>query len=72
MYLEGETSGTFLEKKETIEAYRNVLRKLDEIALSEDQSREVIGSVAVTRYASQEGHDDLAQEQLQQRGNGLC
>lgn len=54
VYLEGETSGTFLEKPKTIAAYRNVLGHLAEAALDEGQSRELIGNVAVDLYASTE------------------
>jgi transcriptional regulator with XRE-family HTH domain len=58
VYLEGETSGTFLEKPPSINAYRTVLDALAEAALDEQQSRKLIGSVAVDQYASPEEHDD--------------
>jgi transcriptional regulator with XRE-family HTH domain len=58
VYLEGETSGIFLEKPATTNAYRDVLNALADVALDEEQSRELIGSVAVDQYASPEEHDD--------------
>jgi hypothetical protein len=58
VYLEGETSGLFLEEKEEIDAYRNVVKDLEDLALSEENSRELIGTVAAERYASREDNDD--------------
>jgi transcriptional regulator with XRE-family HTH domain len=57
-YLESETSSMFLEKPEEIQAYRNILTALAEIALSEGQSRELIAAVATELYANGEDHDD--------------
>lgn len=54
-YLESETSSLFLEKAEEIKAYRNVLAALAATALSEGQSREVIGTIA-TKLS--EDHDE--------------
>jgi transcriptional regulator with XRE-family HTH domain len=53
-YLESETSSLFLEKPDEIRAYRNVLAALAATALSEGQSREVIGTIATELY---EDHD---------------
>ncbi|HEU5469032.1 MAG TPA: helix-turn-helix transcriptional regulator [Actinophytocola sp.] len=54
-YLESETSSLFLEKIDETQAYRNILSALAETALAEGQSRELIGTIATTRY---EEHDD--------------
>ncbi len=59
-YLESETSSVFLEKPEEIQAYRNVLAALAEIALGEGQSRELIAALATELYADGEDHDDRA------------
>jgi transcriptional regulator with XRE-family HTH domain len=53
-YLDSETSSLFLELPDEIAAYRRILKSLDEIALDEGQSREVIGNVAVELYESGE------------------
>ncbi|WP_241485153.1 helix-turn-helix domain-containing protein [Nocardiopsis potens] len=42
VYLEGRTSGTFLEKPEEVDAYRNVFASLAESALSESQSGKLL------------------------------
>jgi hypothetical protein len=54
-YLESETSCLFLEKPAEIRAYRNILAALAATALSEGQSREVIGTIATELY---EDHDE--------------
>jgi hypothetical protein len=46
VYLDNETSCIFLEKPEEIGAYRDILRRLDGVALHEGQSREVIRNFA--------------------------
>ena len=58
VYLEGETSGLFLEERAEIDAYRNVIKALHAVALNEDDSRQLIGTVAVERYGAREDHDD--------------
>lgn len=58
VYLEGETSGVFLEKEEQITAYENILEGLAAAALSEGQSRDLIGDLAVELYPDGEDHDD--------------
>jgi hypothetical protein len=57
-YLEGETSGLFLEEKPEIDSYRKVVKGLEDAALDEENSRELIGTVATERYASREDKDD--------------
>src|SRR5690606_12071549 len=42
VYLEGRTSGTFLEKPEEVDAYRNVFASLTESALTESQSSKLL------------------------------
>jgi hypothetical protein len=46
VYIDNETSCIFLEKPEEIAAYRDILRRLDGVALPEGQSREVIRKMA--------------------------
>ncbi|HWE89018.1 MAG TPA: helix-turn-helix transcriptional regulator [Pseudonocardiaceae bacterium] len=58
IYLEGETSGVFLEKEEQITAYENILEGLAAAALSEGQSRDCISDLAVELYPDGEDHDD--------------
>lgn len=58
IYLEGETSGVFLETDEPIEAYQRVLEGLATAALSEGQSRDFISDLVVEPYPDGEDHDD--------------
>lgn len=58
VYLEGETSGVFLEKPEEITAYRNVLAELANAALEEGESKELIATVAIEEYADREDQHD--------------
>jgi transcriptional regulator with XRE-family HTH domain len=58
VYLEGETSGVFLENEEPIKAYQRVLEGLATMALSEGQSRDLISDLAVELYPDGENHDD--------------
>ena len=58
VYLEGETSGLFLEEKPEIETYRQVFAALTEAALDEGQSRDLIAKLATDLYADREDHDD--------------
>ncbi len=48
VYLEGETTGQFLEDPREISAYRNVFRALDAVALDDRRSRALIDHVART------------------------
>ncbi|MDQ3760324.1 MAG: helix-turn-helix domain-containing protein [Actinomycetota bacterium] len=59
-YLESETSSLFLEKPVEIEAYQDILRALAETALGEEESRELIATLATELYADREDHDDRA------------
>jgi uncharacterized protein DUF5753 len=60
VYLEGETSSLFLEKKEEIAAYQRILGALAETTLGERESRELIATVATELYADREDPDDRA------------
>ena len=60
IYLDSEISSLFLETPMEIDAYRNILASLDEIALDEGQSRDLIGMVALEFG---EDKNDLAEEQ---------
>ena len=51
VYLESETSSLFLEAPIEIDAYRTILVALEDTALDEGQSRELIADLAVTLYA---------------------
>jgi transcriptional regulator with XRE-family HTH domain len=59
-YLESETSSLFLERPEEITAYRSVLGALANTALGEEESRELIATVATGLFADREDHDDHA------------
>jgi transcriptional regulator with XRE-family HTH domain len=54
VYLDSETSSLFLEKPVEIKAYQRVLTSLAQIALSEGQSKELIGSIATELYEDQD------------------
>jgi hypothetical protein len=56
VYLEGETSGLFLEKPDEIAAYRSVLKNLAGSALDEGESKELIATVAIDLYGEDQ-HD---------------
>jgi Domain of unknown function (DUF5753) len=59
VYLEGETTGLFLEKRDEIAAYRNVLAELSAAALDEGESKELIATVAIDLYGDRgDQHDD--------------
>jgi transcriptional regulator with XRE-family HTH domain len=64
VFLEAETGVQFLQQKDTVAAYRQIIDQLGAIALSEGQSREWLVRLASTLGASREEHDDLAEEQL--------
>lgn len=59
VYLEGETSGVFLEKPEEIASYRAVFKSLASAALDEGESKDLIAKVAIDLYADQETDHDL-------------
>jgi transcriptional regulator with XRE-family HTH domain len=65
VYLDSEISSLFLETPIEIDAYRNILSALEEAALDEGQSRQLITSLAEAYEADREDHDDLAEEQLE-------
>ena len=58
VYLESETSCLFLERPEEIAAYRNILGALDQTALGEGQSRELLAALANKFYGNREDHDN--------------
>jgi len=60
VYVESETSSLFLETPEEIEAYQRVLAALAESALGEQESRELIASLATEFPANREDHHDQA------------
>jgi hypothetical protein len=60
VYLESETSSLFLEVPIEIDAYKNILAALDSTALTEGQSREFIGDLAMDLYSNREADDQLA------------
>jgi len=60
VYLDSETSSLFLETPVEIDAYRNVLAALEETALDEGQSRDLIANVATELYADRGDNDDRA------------
>jgi Domain of unknown function (DUF5753) len=59
-YLESETSSLFLETREEIAAYQRILAALADAALDEEESRQLIASLATELYADREDHDDRA------------
>jgi transcriptional regulator with XRE-family HTH domain len=58
VYVESETSSLFLETPIEIDAYRNILAALEETALDEGQSRNLIADVATELYADRGENDD--------------
>jgi hypothetical protein len=64
VFMEDETGAQFLQQKDTVTAYRQVIKGLAAVALNEGQSRDWIASVASTLGAPQEEQDDLAEEQF--------
>jgi transcriptional regulator with XRE-family HTH domain len=60
VYLEAETSALFLEESEEIGAYQRILATLANIALDEEQSRELIRTLTVELYGDPEGQDEHA------------
>jgi transcriptional regulator with XRE-family HTH domain len=59
-YLESEISSLFLEKPEEIAAYRNTLTALADVALDEEQSRDLMARVTIDLYTTREEHYDHA------------
>jgi transcriptional regulator with XRE-family HTH domain len=55
VYLEHATSTAFLEQPETIATYRNIISKLNRLALSRNDSRKRIAEVAQHRASTQHG-----------------
>lgn len=67
IYLESEASAVFLEHQDQIGAYRNILNALAHVALGQEQSKELITTLATELYADGEDHDGgdlLAEEHL--------
>lgn len=68
IYLEGPTSGVFLEDREYVDGYRALLPTIVDIALNEGQSREWLATLA-SEYdrggADAHVHDAVEEEQLQ-------
>jgi transcriptional regulator with XRE-family HTH domain len=62
VYLDSETSSLFLEEPEEIFAYKGILASLEDTALSERQSRDVIARMATELYADRDSHDRLAEK----------
>ena len=60
VYLEGETSGVFLEKPDEVSAYRSIIKELFSAALEEAESKELIATVAIDLYGDREGQHDHA------------
>jgi hypothetical protein len=54
VYVEGETSGLFLEKPEEIKAYRSVIKELSAAALDEGESKDLIARVAIDQFGDRE------------------
>jgi hypothetical protein len=60
VYLDSETSCLFLEKPEEIQAHQLILEALAEAALGEEESRELIATLATELYVDREDQDDRA------------
>jgi transcriptional regulator with XRE-family HTH domain len=61
VYLENATTTVFLEEPEETVAYQRIVSALAETALSREESKELISTLAIELYG---GEDDLANEQL--------
>ncbi|MGH3871025.1 MAG: helix-turn-helix domain-containing protein [Pseudonocardiaceae bacterium] len=59
-YLDSETSSLFLEKPVEIDAYQRILGALAKTALDEEESRQLIATLATELSADREDHDDRA------------
>jgi len=64
-YVEEQTAGHFMEEPDEITTYRRVFAKLANNALNEEQSRELVGDLAIRLYGEDRDGGQLAQEQLQ-------
>ncbi|MGH3684597.1 MAG: helix-turn-helix domain-containing protein [Pseudonocardiaceae bacterium] len=60
VYLETEASSLFLEKKEEIQAYQGILAALADTTLNEEQSVELIVTLAAQLYPDEEDYDHRA------------
>jgi hypothetical protein len=58
IFIDSEVSSLFLEEPFEVQAYRRVLRGLDQVALDEAQSREFIADLAKDLYSSGVRRDD--------------
>jgi transcriptional regulator with XRE-family HTH domain len=58
IYIDSEVSSLFLEEPAEVAAYRRVLKGLEEIALDQAQSRELIAELAASLYSSGARRDD--------------
>jgi transcriptional regulator with XRE-family HTH domain len=66
VYLDNTTTGLFLEDKEYVEPFRELVSAISEVALDEGQSREVIATLA-GRYdlrSARDAEDHLEEKQL--------
>ncbi len=60
VYLDSETSSLFLERREEATAYQRILGALAHTALGEEESRELIATLATELSADGENHHDRA------------
>jgi transcriptional regulator with XRE-family HTH domain len=60
VFIENMTSTLFLERKDTIESYRQIAADLDRVALDEGQSRAWLATVATALGEPREEHDENA------------
>lgn len=70
VYMESQTSALFLERPDTIKAYRRIVTDLASVALDERRSRDWIAAVATDLGAPWKEHDERAapvEEELPQR-----
>ncbi|MEV7040286.1 Scr1 family TA system antitoxin-like transcriptional regulator [Amycolatopsis sp. NPDC051061] len=61
VYLENATTTVFLEEPEETATYERIVTALAETALSREESKELISTLAIELYG---GEDDLADKQL--------
>lgn len=60
VYVETETAGNFMESQAEISVYKNIFKALDDCALDERQSNDLIARLAVELYADGEDHQHQA------------
>ena len=69
LFIEDQTSALFLEREDTIAAYRRVVAQLDSVAWEEGQSRAWLTALAAELGEPREDHDEqppaVAEEFLQ-------